>query len=80
METMAISKFKATCLSVMKRVNRTRKPVRITKFGKAIADVVPPAPDLPKKDWMGCMAGTVQFMGDIVSPATDPDDWEALRD
>ena len=37
MEEIAISKFKATCLAVVERVRKTRKPIRITKFGKPVA-------------------------------------------
>src|SRR5436309_12337738 len=43
METMAISKFKATCLATLERVRRTGRPLRVTRFGKPVADVVPPA-------------------------------------
>jgi len=80
METIAISKFKATCLAVVKRVKRTGKPIRITKFGKPIAEIVPPTPDSPKKSWLGCGIGTGTIIGDIVGPVSDADDWEALRD
>ena len=41
METMAVSKFKASCLAVLQRVRRTRKPVLITRFGKPVAEIVP---------------------------------------
>ena len=76
---MPISKFKATCLSVLKRVQRTRKPVLVTKFGEPVAQVVPPPPRRRPKRWLGDMAGTVKILGDIVAPATDESDWEALK-
>ena len=38
MEEMAISKFKATCLAALERVRKTRRPIRVTKFGRPIAD------------------------------------------
>jgi prevent-host-death family protein len=79
MEEMAISKFKATCLAVLERVRKTRKPIRITKFGKPVAEVVPLSSEPKKKSWLGSMAGTVKFHGDIVSPASDEDDWEVLK-
>jgi len=79
MEEMAISKFKATCLAVLERVRKTRKPIRITKFGEPVAEVVPPSPELAKKSWLGSMAGTMQIHGDIVAPACDEDDWEVLK-
>jgi prevent-host-death family protein len=79
MEQIAVSKFKATCLSVLQRVNKTRKPVVITRFGVPIAEVVPaPAPQRPKK-WLGCMAGSGKILGDIVGPTTTDDEWNALR-
>jgi prevent-host-death family protein len=78
-EEMAISKFKATCLAVMERVRRTRRPVRITRRGKPVAEIVPPTPVAAPGDWLGSMAGTVEILGDIVAPASDESDWEVLR-
>jgi prevent-host-death family protein len=78
MQEIAISKFKATCLAVLERVRRTRQPIRVTKFGNPIAEVVPPSPSPKKKGWLGSMAGTGTIVGDIVSPASDETDWEAL--
>lgn len=40
---MPISKFKATCLSVMQRVKRTGRRVLITRYCQPVADVVPPS-------------------------------------
>jgi prevent-host-death family protein len=78
-EEVAISKFKATCLAVIERVRKTRQPVRITRFGKPLAEVVPPStPDRPQT-WLGSLAGTGTITGDIVSPAVEVDEWEALQ-
>ena len=42
--------------------------------------IVPPhLPKRPKR-WLGSMAGTARILGDIVSPASDESDWEALND
>lgn len=79
MEEMAISKFKATCLSVLKRVQRTRKPVLVTKFGEPVAQVVPPPPRRRPKRWLGILAHEGSIPGDIISPASDESDWEVLR-
>ena len=79
MEEIAISKFKATCLAVLERVRKTRKPIRITRFGQPVAEIVPPTAKPKKKDWMGSMAGTMQIKGDIVAPASDEEDWEVLQ-
>jgi prevent-host-death family protein len=79
METIAVSKFKATCLSVLERVHKTRKPILITRFGKPIAEVVPPPPPPRTESWMGSMAGTVEILGDIVGPISTEEEWAPLR-
>ena len=68
MEEIAISKFKATCLAVMERVRKTRQPVRVTRFGKPVAEIVPPSPPRNDGSWLGCMEGTVEIIGDITGP------------
>jgi antitoxin (DNA-binding transcriptional repressor) of toxin-antitoxin stability system len=79
METIAVSKFKATCLAVLQRVKRTGQPVRITRFGKVIAEVVPPRAGEGKGSWLGSMAGTGEILGDVVGPVVAADEWDALR-
>jgi len=79
MKEVAISEFKAKCLALLDQVQKTRKPIRITRFGKPIAEVVPPSP-VSTRDWIGSMKGESKILGDVVSPASDPDDWEVLRD
>lgn len=79
-EEMAISKFKATCLSVVERVRKTRTPILITRHGVPVAQIGPPQPAEQPKSWLGSMAGTGQILGDIVGPSTDPSEWEAMRD
>jgi len=74
-----VSKFKATCLAVLQRVKRTGRPVRITRFGKPVADVVPPRAEQPGEGWLGVMVGRAEITGDIVSPAVNPAEWKALR-
>jgi prevent-host-death family protein len=80
LEEVPISEFKAKCLSLLDRVNKTKTPLRVTRRGKPIADVVPPAKESGKRDWIGSMAGTIKITGDIVSPVIDLEDIEALRD
>lgn len=79
MEEIAVSRFKATCLAVLENVRKTHKPVRITRFGKPLAEVVPASVPPAPANWLGCMAGTATIVGDIVSPASDESDWDALR-
>ena len=79
METIAISKFKATCLAVLQRVRRTGKPVLVTRFGKPIAEVVPPSARAHAHAWIGSFQSRGRVLDDIVAPATDEKDWEVLR-
>jgi prevent-host-death family protein len=74
METLSVSQFKATCLSVLEKVKREKKKFLITKRGKPIAEIVPvdhQKKQVPLKD-------TVTFVGDIVSPVAE-DEWEVLK-
>ena len=71
MNEIAISKFKATCLSVMARVRKTGKPVLVTRFGEPVVEIVPPSPPKRAKTWLGAMAGTGRITGDLVSPVSD---------
>jgi len=80
MEEISISEFKAKCLAILKRVSKTRKPIRVTRFGKPIADIGPPSPVPEKKNWLGRMKGTAQITGDIISPVIDMNEFEAWRD
>jgi prevent-host-death family protein len=80
MQEIAISEFKAKCLAVIERVRSTRKPIRITRFGKPVAEVVPPTAVEDRKAWIGSMKNSMRITGDIISPATDEDEWEVLRD
>jgi len=80
MEEIAISEFKAKCLALLDRVYKTKKPIRITRFGRPVADVVPPSPAGESGEWLGSMADTMQILGDVISPVIEETDWEALRD
>ena len=52
MKEVAISQFKAKCLGILEEVRKTRKPIRVTRFGKPVAEVVPPSPEsLKEGDW-----------------------------
>ncbi|MGB7601743.1 MAG: type II toxin-antitoxin system Phd/YefM family antitoxin [Candidatus Sulfotelmatobacter sp.] len=79
MKEVAISEFKAKCLGILEEVRKTRKPIRVTRFGKPVAEVIPPSPAKPTGRRLGSMAGTVQILGDIVGPTSSWDEWDAAR-
>jgi prevent-host-death family protein len=79
-QEIAISVFKAPCFSILEQVEKTESPVRVTRHGKPVADVVPAFPDVDRAPLFGSMRDSIQILGDIVSPVIDLDEIEALRD
>jgi len=70
---MSATEFKAQCLALMDRVNKTGEEIVITKHGKPVAKLIA----LREQPWepaFGSMKGTVQILGDIVAP--DFPDWD----
>jgi prevent-host-death family protein len=80
MKEVAISEFKAKCLGILEEVRKTRKPIRVTRFGQPVAEVVPPTPKPRRTSWLGSMAGSAEIVGDIVGPTGSFDDWNAFRE
>ena len=78
MKKMKASVFKSRCLKVMDRVQATGEPVIVTKRGKPVVKVVPA--ETKKDDIFGFMKGKFEIVGDIVSPITPLEDWEALKE
>ena len=79
MTDVPISEFKAKCLGLIEQVHKTRQPLRITRHGRPLAEVIPAGPD-PKREFLGDMIGTAEIVGDIISPIIDLDEIEAYRD
>jgi prevent-host-death family protein len=80
MEEIPISKFKATCLAVLERVRRTNQPIRVTRFGKPVAEIVPPSVAARPKRRLGALGENMSIVDDIVGPIGDISDWEAAQD
>jgi prevent-host-death family protein len=80
MREVTISEFKANCFSLLNQVQKTKQPLRVTRFGRPIAEIVPIAPQPSRADWFGSMKDSIEILGDIISPANDEQDWEVLRD
>ncbi len=67
---ISAAQFKAKCLKLIDEVAATRKPVVITKRGKALAKLVP-IEDETLPPLFGYMKGTIQILGDIVNVPHD---------
>jgi len=46
---------------------------------RPVAEIIPVSSVAPA-DWMGSMKDSMKILGDIVSPASEPDEWEVLRE
>jgi len=80
MQEIAISEFKAKCLAILAEVEKTKQPIRITRHGKPVAEVIPSKPVMDRAAFMGSMRDSIEILGDIISPVVDEDYWGALRD
>jgi antitoxin (DNA-binding transcriptional repressor) of toxin-antitoxin stability system len=67
------------CLAVLERVRKTGQPIRVTRFGQAVAEINPPG-GAKRTIRMGGGIGTMEILGDIVGPIGDESDWEAARE
>ena len=70
----------AATKALLERVRQTKRPLRITRFGKPVADIVPPSPEAGRNAWIGSMKNSMEILEDIVSPVIDEKEIEALRD
>jgi prevent-host-death family protein len=77
MKQIPAGKFKAQCLAVMDEVQATGEPVLVTKHGKPVIKLVPAR--AKDDNFFGFMAGKAKILGDIVSPVTPIEDWDALK-
>ncbi len=75
MKTMSVTAFKARALQIMKDVSKTKEPVRVTRHGKPIAEVVPCSGKRPSP---GLLADTLVYEKNLVDPVADKD-WEAAE-
>ena len=67
MQTIQASEFMAKCLALMDKVAATGEGILITKNGKPVAELRPPASPRPKSP-IGLHKGMIEISGDIVSP------------
>ncbi len=73
MKTVAISEFKAKCLDLITKLDKTKKPMVITKNGKPVAKIIPFKSD----NNLERLRGKVKHYGDIISPIEE--DWNAEK-
>ena len=76
MKAVAVAEFKAKCLRLMDRVNKSHEEIVITKHGKPVAKLVAVSNKAtPRKALLGYMQGTAKELGDIMAPLGEV--WDA---
>jgi len=75
MKRVPITIFRTHCSKLLEQVGKTKKAICITRRGKPVAEVIP-----DRTSWIGSMKNSMKIIGNIVSPASDENEWEVLRD
>lgn len=70
-----LKEFRARCLAILDRVQKTKEAVLITKGGRA--KLV--AAEESLREFLGRLEGIVEITGDIESPIEPADSWDAVR-
>ena len=78
MEIITATDFKARCLAILDRVQRTGERVVISKRGLPVAELGP-ATRAKQKFAQFDLKGTVAVKGDIVGPAVPEEYWESRK-
>ena len=72
MTDVSIDEFKLKCVELIDQVRNTGRPLRLSRGGLPVVEIVP-STTVSKKFVLGDMVGTVEIVGDIVSPVIDAD-------
>ena len=82
MRTITAEELQAACMEVLKQVQTTGQPVRVTLRGKPLATILPfdeqKASKRKRADGMGSMAHCTEIKGDITVPSSELVRWEML--
>jgi prevent-host-death family protein len=78
MKSVAISTFKARCLSLLEDVARTGKPLLVTKRGKPLARLTA-ADHSRSSSPQDTLRHSVETLGDVIAPAIPVSAWGATR-
>jgi len=76
--SMPAGEFKARCLQLMAEVERTRRPVTITKRGRPVARLVPVEAEV--EQFLGSLRARIRIAGDITKPTEPPEVWETEKE
>ncbi|MBB3913910.1 type II toxin-antitoxin system Phd/YefM family antitoxin [Rhizobium fabae] len=78
-KVVGAAEFKAKCLNLIDQMRNDDESIVITKRGKPVAVLSPARNTTERKSIIGAMRGSVLRYDDPLSPAVEPEDWDALR-
>lgn len=76
---MPAGEFKQTCLRLLDEVGVSGEAIVITKRGRPVAQLTAVKPERAE-DWLGAMSERGEIRGDLIAPASEPGEWDALRE
>ena len=79
---ISVTEFKQRCLEIIRRVEKTGKPVAITRRGKVVARLQPPLPESFRADlkpWEQLRAMGGRLLAEPGESVLRDEDFEALR-
>jgi prevent-host-death family protein len=80
MPEINITKFKAECFALLEELSKTKIPIRITRHGKPVAEIMPPSPTREGRKFLGSTADSFDILdNDIVGPIIDFSEMEIYR-
>ncbi len=78
MKSVAVSEFKAHCLSLLEDVARTGEPLLVTKRGRPLARITPSG-NIAVARPQDTLRGSVSYTGDLLPPVVPAEAWNAVR-
>ena len=79
---ISVTEFKHRCLDIIRRVEKTGRPVTITRRGKVVARLQPPSPTAgarARKPWEELRALGGRLLAEPGESVLRDEDFEALR-
>lgn len=78
---ISVTDFKQRCLDIIRRVEKTRRPVTIRRRGRIVARLQPPpvAAAGDRRPWEALRALGGRLLGDAGDSVLRDEDFEALR-
>jgi prevent-host-death family protein len=77
MRKISLKEFRARCLAILDRVQKTKEAVLITKGGRPVAKLV--AAEEAPREFIGRLEGMVKIVGNIETSIEPADSWDAVR-